>query len=86
MTTDFRLLALVQALLAIAAAPLLIGWVDQCRAWLSNRRGAGLLQPYRTLRKLLHKDAVVAYGASPLFRLSPYVQFGAMALAAAIIG
>ena len=85
MTTDFRLLALVQALLAIAAAPLLIGWVDQCRAWLSNRRGAGLLQPYRTLRKLLHKDAVVAYGASPLFHLSPYVQFGAMALAAAII-
>jgi formate hydrogenlyase subunit 4 len=76
---------LVQTLLVIVAAPLLVGWVDQCRAWLQNRRGAGVLQPYRTLRKLLHKDAVIAHGASPIFRASPYVQFGAMALAAAII-
>jgi len=79
------LVALLQALLVIAAAPLLLGWVDQCRAWLQNRSGAGVLQPYRTLRKLLHKDAVVAHNASPLFRASPYVQFGAMALAATII-
>src|SRR5204862_1533333 len=77
--------SLVNALLAIAMAPLLVGWIDQCRAWLQNRRGAGLLQPYRTIRKLIHKEAVVAHGASPLFRLAPYMQFGAMALAAAII-
>ncbi len=85
MTARFPWLALVQALLAIGLAPMLVGWVDQCRAWLQNRRGAGLLQPYRTLRKLFHKDAVVALGASPLFRASPYIQLGAMALAAAII-
>jgi len=85
MTERLPLLALVQALLAIGLAPMLVGWVDQCRAWLQNRRGAGLLQPYRTLRKLFHKDAVVALGASPLFRASPYIQLGAMALAAAII-
>ena len=70
---------------AIAVAPLLMGWVGQCRAWLSNRSGAGLLQPYRMLRKLLAKDAVVAHGASTLFRFVPYLQFAAMALAAAII-
>lgn len=79
------LLAVGQCLVTIAAAPLLVGWVDQCRAWLQNRRGAGVLQPYRQLRKLLHKDAVVAFTASPIFRASPYVQFGAMAFAAAII-
>jgi len=79
------ILGLAQALLSIAAAPLLLGWVEQCRAWLQNRRGAGVLQPYRVLRKLLFKDAVVAHGASPLFRASPYIQFGAMCLAAAII-
>jgi len=84
-TVRFPLLALAQALLAIGLAPMLVGWVDQCRAWLQNRSGAGLLQPYRTLRKLFHKDAVVALGASPLFRASPYIQLGAMALAAAII-
>jgi formate hydrogenlyase subunit 4 len=83
--SSLQFLSLIQTLLAIALAPLLIGWVDQCRAWLQNRRGAGLLQPYRNLRKLLHKDAVVASGASPIFRASPYIQFGAMALAAAII-
>ena len=85
MTAGQALIALTQAVLAIAVAPLLVGWVDQCRAWLQNRRGAGVLQPYRTLRKLFHKDAVVADGASWLFRASPYVQLGAMALAAAII-
>jgi formate hydrogenlyase subunit 4 len=79
------LLAALEAVLAIVLAPLFVGWIDQCRAWLQNRRGAGLLQPFRTIRKLLHKDAVIAHGASPLFRLSPYVQFGAMAMAALII-
>ena len=49
------LIGFIEALLAIVLAPLFIGWIDQCRAWLQNRRGAGLLQPYRTLRKLLHK-------------------------------
>ena len=76
---------LAEIVVAIAVAPLLMGWVSQCRAWLSNRTGAGLLQPYRMLRKLLAKDAVVAHNASPLFRVVPYIQFAAMALAAAII-
>jgi formate hydrogenlyase subunit 4 len=70
---------------AVAAAPLLTGWVNQCRAWLQNRSGAGLLQPYRMLRKLLYKDAVIATAASPLFRLTPYILFGAMVCAAAVI-
>ncbi|MBS0457811.1 MAG: NADH-quinone oxidoreductase subunit H [Proteobacteria bacterium] len=69
----------------MVAAPLLVGWVDVCRARLQNRAGAGVLQPWRGIRKLLHKDAVVAHTASPLFRAAPYVQFGAMALAATII-
>ncbi|PJA42395.1 MAG: formate hydrogenlyase, partial [Lysobacterales bacterium CG_4_9_14_3_um_filter_62_6] len=43
-------LAISETVMAIALAPLLLGLVDQCRAWLQNRRGAGLLQPYRTLR------------------------------------
>ena len=59
------LLGLFQAVLSIIAAPLLLGWVDQCRAWLQNRGGAGVLQPYRVLRKLMRKDAVIAYAASP---------------------
>lgn len=76
---------LVEILIAVAAAPLLAGWVTQCRAWLSNRSGPGLLQPYRMLRKLFQKDAVIAHNASQLFRLVPYLLFATMALAAAII-
>lgn len=74
-----------EVLLAIAVAPLFTGWIGQCRAWLQNRSAPPLLQPYRTLRKLFHKDAALAMDASPLFRLTPYVLFGTMVLAAAII-
>ena len=75
----------VQVALALALAPLLVGWVNQCRAWLSNRTAPPLTLPYLTIRKLFTKDAVVASNASPLFRLTPYVVFGAMACAAAIV-
>ena len=43
-----QLLAIVAALLL---APLLSGWVNQCRAWLQNKSAPPLLQPYRTLHK-----------------------------------
>jgi formate hydrogenlyase subunit 4 len=72
-------------LLAVLLAPLLLGWVNQCRAWLQNKSGPGVLRPYLMLRKLMAKDAVVAYGASPLFRTAPYIVFGCMILAAAIV-
>jgi len=75
----------LQLALAIALAPLLVGWVNQCRAWLQNRRAPSLLLPYRTIRKLFAKEAVVAAGASPIFRLAPYIVFGAMCCAAAIV-
>ena len=76
---------LLQLAIALLLAPILVGWVKQCRAWLSNRSAPPLLQPYRTIRKLFHKDAVVAENASRLFRMTPYIVFAAMALAAAIV-
>jgi formate hydrogenlyase subunit 4 len=76
---------LLQLAIAVALAPLLLGWVNQCRAWLQNRSAPPLTLPYRTIHKLFTKDAVVAETASPLFRLTPYVVFGAMCCAAAIV-
>ncbi len=70
---------------ALALAPLLTGWVNQCRAWLQNRSAPPLLQPYHMLHKLFNKDVVLAHGASPLFRFAPYALFGCMMLACAII-
>jgi formate hydrogenlyase subunit 4 len=76
---------LLQLVVALLLAPLLLGWVNKCRAWLQNKSAPSLLLPYRTIGKLFHKDAVVAENASPVFRITPYVVFAAMALAAAIV-
>ena len=78
-------LALLQMLLYAAAAPLLAGWIKRCKARLQNRRGASPLQPYRDLRKLFAKQAMVAHGASPLFRAAPYIVFGSTLLAATVV-
>ncbi|MGA8055650.1 MAG: NADH-quinone oxidoreductase subunit H [Burkholderiales bacterium] len=75
----------IEVVLALLLAPLLTGWVNQCRAWLQNKSGPGLLRPYKTLQKLFAKDAVIASNASPLFRTTPYIVFGCMSLAAAIV-
>ena len=76
---------LIGIALAVAAAPLLVGWVNQCRAWLQNKSAPSPLLPYRGIRKLFHKDAVIAENASQLFRLAPYIVFGTMVTAAAVI-
>lgn len=77
-----QLLALVTALLL---APLLTGWVNQCRAWLQNKSAPGVLQPYRMLHKLFNKESLMAEHASPLYRTAPYLIFSCMALACAIV-
>ena len=74
-----------EVVLAIAIAPLFAGWIAQCRAWLQNRSAPPLTQSYRMLRKLFQKDAAIATDASGLFRMTPYILFGTMVLAAAII-
>jgi formate hydrogenlyase subunit 4 len=85
MTASALLSQLLQLGVAQLLAPLLVGWVSQCRAWLQNKSAPSLLLPYRTIHKLFIKDAVVARNASPIFRVAPYVVFGAMCCAAAIV-
>lgn len=78
-------LALAQALLYAALAPLLVGWLRRVKALLQNRRGPSLLQPYRDLRKLLGKEVRVANTTSGLFLAAPYLVFAATWLAAASV-
>src|SRR4029079_16950952 len=73
MTLTGILSQLLQVVVAVLLAPLLLGWVNQCRAWLANKRAPSIVLPYHTIRKLFTKDAVVAEQASPIFRLAPYV-------------
>ena len=70
---------------ALVVAPLLVGWVNQWRAWLQSRSAPPLTQQFRMLHKLFWKESVVAHDASPIFRLAPYIVFGCMLLASMII-
>ena len=74
-----------ELMLAVLLAPLFTGWVNMCRAWLQNKSAPPLLTPYRVLLKLFNKEPVLAQNASPLFRITPYIIFGCMCLAAAIV-
>ncbi len=76
---------LLEILVALVLAPLVTGWVNQCRAWLQNKSAPSLLLQYRMLRKLFHKESVVAEHASQLFRTAPYIVFGCMAMASGIV-
>jgi formate hydrogenlyase subunit 4 len=76
---------MLQFAVALAAAPLLTGWVNQWRARLQNKKAPSLLQPYYVLRKLLYKEPVAAESASPLFLATPYIVFGCMLLACGIV-
>ena len=73
-----------QMLLVLLLAPLLTGFVRKIKARLLRRRGPPLLQPYRDLIRLTRKEAVVAQGASWLFRFVPYLVFAATWVAAAL--
>jgi formate hydrogenlyase subunit 4 len=76
---------LFQMTLILALAPMLIGLVRKVKARLQRRLGASLIQPYRDLRRLLGKEAVVADNASWLFRIAPYFVFASTWVAAALI-
>lgn len=75
----------LQITLILLLAPLLVGCVRIFRARLLRRRGPGILQPYRDLRRLLHKEVVLAENASWLFRITPYVVFSTTWVAAALV-
>jgi formate hydrogenlyase subunit 4 len=81
-----RLLATVLHIaLVFALAPLLLGLVTKLRAWLLGRRGAPLVQPYRNLRRLLHKTTLVPDTATDLYPIWPFVCFTAIAAAAMLV-
>jgi formate hydrogenlyase subunit 4 len=75
----------VQVVAVAAGAPLLVGLTRQIRALLEGRAGAGLLQPWRDLRKLLGKQSVIPEGTTVVFALAPAVIAGVTLVAAAIV-
>jgi len=74
-----------QMLLVLLLAPLLTGFVRKVKARLLRRQGPSVIQPYRDLARLLHKDVVLADNASWLFRVTPYLIFATTWVAAALV-
>ncbi|WP_240777856.1 respiratory chain complex I subunit 1 family protein [Nonomuraea basaltis] len=77
--------ALIQVILVVAGAPLLAGMMRQIRARLEGRAGAGVLQPWRDLRKLARKQPIAPDGTGWVFRLAPLLLAGTALVAAAAV-
>jgi len=76
---------LAQVALVLLLAPLLTGYVRKMKARLLRRQGPPLIQPYRDIVKLLHKEVVLAEHASWIFRAAPYLIFATTWVAAALV-
>lgn len=69
----------------VAGAPLLAGLMRQVRARLEGRAGAGVVQPWRDLRKLLRKQPITPAGTGPAFRLAPPLLVASSVVVAALV-
>lgn len=76
---------LCQMMLVVVIAPGVTGLIRRMKARLQRRQGASILQPYRDLRRLLAKEAVVGETTSWLYRAVPYAVFSATWVAAALV-
>jgi formate hydrogenlyase subunit 4 len=72
------LLQIAQVVTVIALSPLLQGAILQWEERVQRARGPGLLQPYRDLWKLFHKQIVIPKSASWIFWAAPIVAFTCM--------
>jgi len=79
------LFAAGQVVLVVIAAPFLQGVIKKIKALSQGRRGFGLLQPYRDLRRLFAKDMVISRSASMIFHVTPYIVFASTVTAALFI-
>lgn len=66
---------LLQVLVVLIFAPLVAGVLNRLKEIVQSKRGPSVLQRYRDLWKLFHKDEVVAEESSWIFRATPYIAF-----------
>lgn len=76
------LLAVFQALVLLAVAPLISGMCRVMRAKMHTRRGPGPLQDYRDIFKLMKRQDVHPPASGLIFRLMPVIMMGTMVLLA----
>lgn len=67
---------LAQVLAIVVLAPLVQGAMKRLRARWQGRPGPSVVQPYRDLAKLSHKEALLPSGTSPLTAAAPGLVLG----------
>jgi formate hydrogenlyase subunit 4 len=65
----------VQVLFILGFAPLYSGVLSRLKEMVQSRRGPSIIQPYRDLWKLFHKDQVLSDETTWIYRLTPYLVF-----------
>lgn len=76
---------ILQLILVPLTSPLFIGIIKKIKAQFQNRQGASILQPYRDLWKLMHKDEIISKDASMVFRIAPFIIFSVTIIVGASI-
>ena len=71
--------------LMIAAAPTLIGVIPWMQARLVGRAGPPILQPWRSLARLLRKQPIMAESASEVSAFAPLLSLAAVAIVAVMV-
>lgn len=79
------LIAIIQTLLFVIAAPLVAGMVKFVKCLLQNRSPQPIWQPYLNLNKLFHKEVLIATTTSQLFRAAPYIIFSITVFICALV-
>lgn len=65
----------VQVLFILGVAPLYAGVLSRMKEIVQSRRGPSIIQPYRDLWKLFHKDQILSEETTWIYRLTPYLVF-----------
>ena len=85
MSLDAAVLAIVQVVVMVILTPLLVGLIRQVRSLLEGRAGAGVLQPWRDLRKLFAKEPLRAPGVGWIQAVGPVVLVASSLVLCALI-
>jgi formate hydrogenlyase subunit 4 len=65
----------LQIAVVMGFAPLLAGVTNRLKEIVQSKHGPSIVQPYRDIWKLFHKDEVISDQSSWIFRLTPYIVF-----------
>lgn len=79
------LAGLLQLCLALLLAPLIPGLLTALIARLQGRRGPGILQPYRDLRRLWGRSRITPEPSSAIYELAPVVSAACAVVALALL-